>query len=155
MPQLDPTYYASQVFWLIVTFLVLYFVMARAVLPRIREVLQDRQNRITMDLERAEHMRQEAEAAKLDYLNSLDEARNTATKLVSDAADAIKKESLARHAALDKTLQQQLNEAEIQIAAARKEATKQLEDVSKTFSQQLIDALTVADTPHTTQKKAS
>ena len=64
MPQLDFATFASQIFWLVVTFGVLYLIMARSALPVIREVLQTRQTRIFEDLRKAEKLKEEAQEAK-------------------------------------------------------------------------------------------
>ena len=57
MPQLDPTYWASQAFWLILTFAVLYFSVARFYLPKIKKNLDDRENKIKEDLDDANNLR--------------------------------------------------------------------------------------------------
>lgn len=66
MPQFDPTYFASQVFWLIVTFGILYLLMAKIALPRIGDILEVRQDRIAADLDRAEQLKREAGASARD-----------------------------------------------------------------------------------------
>ena len=60
LPQLDLTTYSSQVFWLIVSFVVLYFLVAKLAMPRIAEVLEERQERIEDDLDKAETLKKEA-----------------------------------------------------------------------------------------------
>ena len=67
MPQLDPTTFAPQLFWLVVTFVLLYLVMWKLVIPKIGEILQDRQIRIDNDLDKADHLKIEAEAAREAY----------------------------------------------------------------------------------------
>ena len=59
LPQLDIATYASQIFWLTVTFVVLYFLVAKIAMPRIAEVLEGRQERIEDDLDKAETLKKE------------------------------------------------------------------------------------------------
>ena len=67
MPQMEFAHYPPQLVWLTITFVVLYFLMARVVLPRIADVLESREQRIANDIERAEVMGHEAEAAEREY----------------------------------------------------------------------------------------
>ena len=68
MPQLEQIdTYLSQVIWLVISFAVLYVVMWKGALPRVADVLQERQERIDDDLDRAEKLKSEAEAALEAY----------------------------------------------------------------------------------------
>ena len=67
LPQLDLATYSSQVFWLIVSFVVLYFLVAKLAMPRIAEVLEERQERIEDDLDKAETLKKEAYQVRIEY----------------------------------------------------------------------------------------
>jgi F-type H+-transporting ATPase subunit b len=71
LPQLDIETYASQIFWLIVTFIVLYFLVAKIAMPRIAEVLEGRQERIEDDLDKAETLKKEAYLVRVEYEKKL------------------------------------------------------------------------------------
>src|SRR3546814_6905695 len=60
LPQLDADTYPTQIFWLVVTFVILYLIMSKVALPRIAEVLEERQERVADDIETAERLRSEA-----------------------------------------------------------------------------------------------
>lgn len=83
LPQFDPTWFASQVFWLVISFAVLYMIFAKKTLPEISSVIENRKNHIDSDLETAEKLTSEADAVHDSYQASLTKAR-------MDAADAIK-----------------------------------------------------------------
>lgn len=142
MPQLDPTYFISQLFWLLVTFTAMYVVLARISLPRIREVLQDRQTRVSSDIERAEQLHNEANAAKDDYLTRLAEARKTSSQLTSSASDEINTESLKRHLQLDKRLDQQTKEAESRIVDMKEQIKERLADESDALAEHIFNKVT-------------
>ena len=74
MPQLDPSLFATQLFWLFVTFMVLFLIAWKVALPRIADVLNARQNRIDSDLERAQTLKSEAEDVLSAYEKALAEA---------------------------------------------------------------------------------
>lgn len=81
LPQLDPTWFASQIFWLVVHFAALYLIAIKLILPRIAGALSRRESTIAHDLDLAERLNKEAQQAKRDYDNALVAARTEAQKL--------------------------------------------------------------------------
>ena len=71
LPQLDLATYSSQVFWLVISFVVLYFLVAKLAMPRIAEVLEERQERIEDDLDKAETLKKEAYQVRIEYEKAL------------------------------------------------------------------------------------
>ena len=71
MPQLDPSSYASQIFWLVVTFVILYLLMWKVALPRVSALLRERQERIDDDLEKASRLKAEAEEQRRHWSEAL------------------------------------------------------------------------------------
>ena len=78
MPQLDPTYWASQAFWLILVFTVLYISISKFYLPKIKDNLDNRENKIKEDLENANKFKEESEAKLKEYDLILENAKNAA-----------------------------------------------------------------------------
>lgn len=142
MPQLDFDTFSSQIFWLVVTFAALYVLLARSVIPRIHDVLESRQNKITHDIDRAEQLRNEAEEAREVYERALKESRAKAQALISESAALMEKSSVVRHAELDAKLTKQLAEAEGNILSAKNSALSKLAPVSKELTQQIVEKLT-------------
>lgn len=130
MPQLDPAVYPTQLFWLLITFVPLYLVLWRIVLPRIGDVLQSRQRHIDADLEKATSLREEAEKVLAEYEKGLAEARQQASAAVKAAAEEMAEESARRHAAFAAELSEKTREAESRIAEAKKEAMDGLRAVA-------------------------
>lgn len=145
MPQLDFTWYPTQIFWLVVTFGVLYFVMSRYIIPHIHMVLESRQQRLDYDLDRAESLRAEAEEARETYEHALADARNQAQKLLNDVSDAIRKTSDEKHRELDQILYEKIVESENQIDNARKEADRQLEPTAANVACHIFQSLVEAE----------
>lgn len=142
MPQLNFDTFSSQIFWLVVTFAALYILLARSVLPRIHDVLENRQNKITHDIDRAEQLRNEAEEAREVYERALKESRAKAQALISESAALMDKSSAVRHAELDAKLTKQLAEAEANILSAKSQALSKLAPASKELTQQIVEKLT-------------
>lgn len=91
MPQLDPTYYPSQIFWLVLTGVALYVVLARVALPRISAIVERRDTQVHADLEAAHQLKRQAEDIKIAYSKALrdadDEAQEMLQELVRDTKD--------------------------------------------------------------------
>ena len=85
MPQLDLVMFPTQVFWLVVTFVPLFFVVWRIAGPRISETLEARQKRIDDNLEKAANFKRDAETALLAYESALSDARESAIETISIA----------------------------------------------------------------------
>jgi len=130
MPQFDLSRFPSQIFWLGVTFLVLYLVMSRIALPRIGEVLEARANRIGGDLDRASALKAEADQIKAAYEKALGESRAKAQEVGRSTEAALARDSAARQAELGNELAGRIRDAEGRIAAAKASAMGNLAGVA-------------------------
>jgi F-type H+-transporting ATPase subunit b len=135
MPQLEASTFISQLFWLAVTFVILYWVMWKIVIPRIADVLQDRQERIDDDLEKAETLRNEAAGVLDAYEKTVADGRAQAQAILREAAQQNDKAAAERQTALGAQLAQQTAEAEKRIDAAREEALANIRTVAAETAQ--------------------
>ncbi|GGF61076.1 ATP synthase subunit b 2 [Terasakiella brassicae] len=141
MPQLDVTTFAPQIVWLVITFLAMYFIMAKVALPRIAEVLDERQTRIDDNLAKAAALKVEAEQAAAAYEQSLAEARSKAqdeVKVVIDQANAAQAKAQEELAA---KLDKKLAEAEARIADAKDKALANITEVSADVAKATVEKL--------------
>jgi F-type H+-transporting ATPase subunit b len=130
VPQLDVSTFASQIFWLLICFSILYYLLSRRALPRVSEILEARQDRIAADLDQAQRLRRDAEVALAAYEEAMAKAQDRAQSLLAEAQSRLQAEAAARQAELDQRLAKQLAEAEAGIAAARDRALAELEDAA-------------------------
>jgi F-type H+-transporting ATPase subunit b len=135
LPQLDIETYASQIFWLIVTFIVLYFLVAKIAMPRIAEVLEGRQERIEDDLDKAETLKKEAYLVRVEYEKALSSAREEAHEATRRAQEEIAKHGAEVEALANQKVVNMLKNAEDRIEAARTEASSDKETVADTLEQ--------------------
>ena len=77
MPQLNTEYFASQIFWLVISFIILYIVMAKYALPKIANVIETREDIIARDIEEAENFKKESEITEQGYLQSIKHSMTT------------------------------------------------------------------------------
>ena len=127
MPQLDPTSFPSQLFWLAVCFGTMMLVLSVFVLPRITRTLTARQGQIEGDLQAAEKLRADAEAALAAYDAALQQARNNALVLAQDMRAEIQAETDRQKAELDASLADEAQKADAALKAARDAALGGLE----------------------------
>jgi F-type H+-transporting ATPase subunit b len=130
VPQIEVSTFTSQIFWLIVCFVTLYYLLSRRALPRVSEVLEARQDRIAADLDQAQRLRREAEAALSTYEQAMAKAQDEAHALLAEAQNRLHAEAAERQAELDRQLAGQLAEAEARIAAARERALAEIADAA-------------------------
>jgi F-type H+-transporting ATPase subunit b len=130
VPQLDVSTFPSQIFWLIICFGILYYLLSRRALPRVSEILEARQDRIAADLDQAQRLRRDAEAALAKYEQAIAQAQDRAHALLAENQSRLQAQAAARHAEVDQQLTAQVADAEAQIAAARDRALAELEDAA-------------------------
>lgn len=141
MPQLDPTWFISQLFWLLVTFVALYFVLSRWALPRIEGVLAMRKETLASDLNTAQSLAEQSERARQDYERTLSEARMRAQQLFSDAMASHKAKAEAASKAMDEKVSSMLSEAEKKIRAKKEELIAALTPTSQELAGMIVEKL--------------
>lgn len=145
MPQLDPSTFAPQLFWLLVTFTLLYLVMWKVALPRVADLLQERQERIDEDLERAQKLRDDAGTVLSAYEKTIADGRASAQDVLRAAMLRMAEDSDAQHAALTGKLASQTAEAEARINEARDRALEDIRSVAAQTAQAAAARLIGAD----------
>lgn len=138
LPQLDVTTFANQIFWLIITMLVLYWVVARIALPRIGGVLSDRQGTVTGDLMAAEEFKLKAREAEAAYDKALADARAEAGKIVAANRAEIQKELDAAIAHADAEIAARTAESERRIREIRDSADADAREVAREVTAELV-----------------
>lgn len=130
MPQFDPTTFASQLFWLLVAFVLLYIVVSRFAIPRIGEVMEQRQKMVDDDLDRAHQLKSETDEAIQAYEKALAEARARAQDTLRQTQEEISKAAEARNKEVSDRLAKQIKTGEANIAKARDEALAQVKAIA-------------------------
>lgn len=141
MPQLDPSSFLSQLFWLVISFTLLYVVLTFVLLPRIRSILENRQFTIDKGLTEARLFRDQAQAALLDYQSALSEARAESAKIMQNASLAYQKESSETLSAVEKDIESRLEKAQTQLDISRQKAKVQATEASLAIAQDLVKSI--------------
>ena len=130
MPQLDPSSFGSQLFWLAVTFVMLYVVLSVLVLPRITSTLARRSDQLDGDLAEAESLRAQAQAALEAYEESLAQARAKALSLAQEMRVEVQAETDRQKAELDAKLAEEAAKVVARLEQARETAMAGLRDAA-------------------------
>ncbi len=141
MPQLCGDWMGNQIFWLVVTLVVIYLILSRVALPRIASVLAERQGTITNDIAAAEDLKVKAEEAEAAYNQALADARAEAQKIVAEAKAEIQADLDVATAKADAEIAAKAAESEKAIAEVRASALASIEAVAKDTTGEIVGAL--------------
>ncbi|WP_342643004.1 ATP F0F1 synthase subunit B [Rhodoligotrophos ferricapiens] len=141
MPQFEFATVPSQIIWLAITFVALYFIMSWFALPKVGGVIEQRTNRIAGDLDEADRLRRDAERSTEVYQTSLAEARAKAHTIHQEKRDATTAELETIRKAVEAELEEKLSAAETRISEMRNKALAEIKDVAVDTAGDIIERL--------------
>ena len=141
MPQLDFSTWGNQIFWLVVTIVVIYLVLSRIALPRIASVLADRQGTITNDIAAAEELKKKAADAEEAYNKALADARAEAQRIIAETKAEMAEELAEATRQADEEIAAKAAESEKAIAEIRAGAMEAVKVVAADTAAELVGAL--------------
>ncbi|MEP4164718.1 F0F1 ATP synthase subunit B' [Maricaulis sp.] len=140
-PPFDPTYFASQLFWLAIFFVILYVALDRFILPKIKTTIEDRRDRIADDLDAAAQAKADAEAAGEAYEKALAEARAKAHVIAADTRKALDAEIAKETAEVEAELASKQDASEAAIRKAKDKAFAEVRGIAATATAAAVEAL--------------
>jgi F-type H+-transporting ATPase subunit b len=146
-PPFDSSTFASQLFWLAITFAILYWVLAKLAIPRISGILSDRAGRIAGDIEKAQKAKADSEAAVAAYEKALAAARSNANTIAEAARNEAKEAADKERAATEAELAKKLAAAEQNIAGIKQRALSEVGGIASDTTAAIVKALIDADAP--------
>jgi F-type H+-transporting ATPase subunit b len=141
MPQLDPDTFAPQLIWLAITFIGLYFVMARMALPRIGQAIEQRRSRIASDLDQAQALKEATDKAVAAYEARMAEARANAHAIAQATRQRLKEEVDAERARIDADLAAKVALAEKRVAQVKEKALRDIQIVAADLAGDIVSQL--------------
>jgi len=141
MPQLDVSFFAPQIFWLFITFLALYLLLARVALPRIGGMIEQRRDRIADDLDEAARFKAQTDDAIAAYETSLATAKTKASAIAQDTRDALGAETDKERIKVEASLSEKAKEAETRIAKTKQQAVANIKEVAAETAQAVVQKL--------------
>ena len=128
MPQLNPEFYFSQLFWLIVSFSFLLIFLWKISLPRISAVLEKRENKINNDIETAKQLQNDAEEIQKDIDQKLKEANEKTSDLIKESSLKIQKFSMQKISELESELSKEIDKSYEEISIIKKQSLSSVND---------------------------
>ena len=145
MPQLNPEFWISQIFWLTITFGILYVVLSKLILPKISANLEIRKSQIVENIEAAEKQREQSEVNITEYEKIVKDSKNEAKNFFKQAREKILKDINLKKDALNKELNLEIQKAETEIQELRDRAPKKINKIAVETSTDLLHQLIGAE----------
>jgi len=141
MPQLNPEFWISQIFWLTLTFGILYVVLSKFILPKISVNLELRKSQIQENIEAAEKQRQSSESKLKEYEDIVLKSKLKAKNIFKDAREKVLKDINSKKETLDKQIDEEIKKAEQEIGVLKKGAPEKISKVAIEISSELLKKL--------------
>ena len=145
MPQLNPEFWISQIFWLTLTFGILYIVLSKLILPKISANLELRKSQIQENIEAAEKQRESSETKLKEYEDLILKSKLEAKNIFKDARDKVLKDINSKKENLDKQIDEEIKKAEAEINSLKKNAPEKIKKIAIDTSSELVKKLIGAE----------
>lgn len=137
-PPFNSEYYPSQLLWLAITFGVFYWLLKNVLMPRIGGILENRRDRIALDLEAAERMKSDADEAQAAYEQELAEARSRAHSIGNEARESARADAEKERKRLDAELDSKLDDAQARIAEVKNSAMGEVDQIARDVTDAIL-----------------
>ena len=141
MPQLDPKYWASQAFWLILLFSILYISIAKFYLPKIKKNLDDRENKIKEDLDEANKMKNLSEKKLHEYNIVLENSKKEVAKILLESKNTLNKDIQSKKNAMEKEIENEISKAQKEILQLKKNSINSINNISQEITSNIIEKI--------------
>ena len=141
MPQLDPKYWASQAFWLVLVFSILYLSIAKFYLPKIKKNLDNRENKIKEDLDEANKMKSLSEKKLKEYNVILENSKKEVTKILLESKNTLDKNIQTKKETIEKEIEIQLTKAQKEILELKTSSINSINNISQEISSNIIEKM--------------
>jgi F-type H+-transporting ATPase subunit b len=145
MPQLNPEFWISQIFWLTLTFGILYVVLSKLILPKISANLELRKSQIQENIEAAEKQRKSSESKLKEYDDIILKSKLEAKNIFKEAREKVLKNINSKRETLDKQIDEEIKKAEQEINVLKKSAPEKINKIAIETSSELVKKLIGAE----------
>ena len=141
MPQLDPKYWASQAFWLILVFSILYISIAKFYLPKIKKNLDDRESKIKEDLDEANKLKNLSEKKIKEYEIILENSKKEVTKILLESKNTLNKDIQNKKDSMEKEIENEISKAQKEILEMKKNSINSINNISQEIASNIIEKI--------------
>ncbi len=141
MPQLNPEFWFSQIFWLIITFGIMFILLSKLVLPKISENLEVRKAQILENIEAAEKQREESDDKLKEYEKLILNSKNEAKNFFNKAREEILKDIDKKRENLEKEINEEINKVEKEILDLKNKSPEKIRKIAIDTSSDIVKQL--------------
>ena len=141
MPQLNPEFWISQIFWLIITFGILFIVLTKVILPKISDNLETRKSQILENIETADKQKEESQKKIEEYEKIILDSKLKAKSYFNEAREKILDDINKKRAALEKDLDEEIDEVEKELSDLKNKSGEKINKIAAETSAELIKEL--------------
>ena len=141
MPQLNPEFWISQIFWLTLTFGILYIVLSKLILPKISANLELRKSQIQENIEAAEKQRKDSESKLKEYEEIIIKSKSEAKDIFKETREKTIKDINLKREVLEKQIDEEINKAEKEINELKKTAPEKINQIAIETSSEILKNL--------------
>ena len=141
MPQLNPEFWISQIFWLIITFGILFIVLTKVILPKISDNLETRKSQILENIETADKQKEESQKKIDEYEKIILDSKLKAKSYFNEAREKILDDINKKRSALEKDLDEEIGEVEKELSDLKKKSGEKINKIAAETSAELIKEL--------------
>ena len=145
MPQLNPEFWISQIFWLTLTFGILYIVLSKLILPKISANLELRKSQIKENIEVAEKQRENSESKLKEYDEIIQKSKLEAKNIFKETRDKALKDINSKREVLESEIDKEIKKAEDEINFLKKSAPEKINKIAIETSSEILKKLLGAD----------
>ena len=141
MPQLNPEFWISQIFWLIITFGILFIILTKIILPKISDNLETRKSQILENIETADKQKEESQKKIDEYEKIILDSKLKAKSYFNEAREKILDDINKKRAALEKDLDEEISEVEKELSDLKNKSGEKINKIAAETSAELIKEL--------------
>jgi len=141
MPQLDPKYWASQTFWLILVFSSLYLIIAKLFIPKIKNNLDTRNSKIKEDLDEAKNLKDIAEKKQLEYEKIIENAKKEVQKILLESKNQLSSNIQSKKSNFDKDIAKEVEQTKKEILIFKKNSIEDINKISEEMTAKIIEEI--------------
>ena len=141
MPQLDPKYWASQAFWLVLVFTLLYLTISKIFIPKIKDNLDDRENKIKNDIDEASNLKDLSEKKQKEYNLLIENAKKEVQKILNENKNKLNIEIQNKKKIIQKEIEEEIQKAQMEIKNLKKDSIDNIAKISEEIAEKIIEEI--------------
>jgi len=141
MPQLNPEFWASQIFWLILIFSSLYIIMWKIFLPKITDSIENRKSRIINDLNETQKLKENAEKKLREYNKIIEDTKKEAKRIIEDNKKKLENDIKSKKQKFNEEIEKELMSVEKEIKSLKKLSISSINKIAAEVSSEVIKQL--------------